>query len=175
MATTAKRSRTEITQGQKREICRYQEAHQTANLQEIASHFNSEWGTEIKRNTVGDILRQKNKWLQVPADSSNILRDRAPKFKKLEESLFLWFCQASSQNAVISEPILLEKAKYFGEHLNITEEEFKYSSGWLANFKKRYDISKRVIVGEAQGADLRGVMAGRVELQKELKDSSMEI
>lgn len=77
-----------------------------------------------------------------------------------------------SQNAIISDDILKNKAQYFGTQLGINE--FGYSSGWLCNFKKRYGISKHRIVGEAQGSDMKAVLAGRAELGKLLSEYEPE-
>jgi len=56
---------------------------------------------------------------------------------------------ARSQNVVISDAVLREKAKQFGSELDVTD--FQYSNGWLQRFKGRCGIASQVICGESAG------------------------
>ena len=64
-------------------------------------------------------------------------RKRAGKCQKGDDTLFLWFKQASSFNAPINCSILLQKANDFAEKLN---EDFKATDGWLTRWKERHSI-----------------------------------
>jgi hypothetical protein len=59
--------------------------------------------------------------------------------KDMESALYLWFTNARAQNIIITDDILREKAKRFGNELGITE--FGYSNGWFTRFKSRHSIS----------------------------------
>ena len=89
-------------------------------------------------------------------------------------SVWLWFTQALKQNAVISDDIIQQKARYFGGELGITEVEFSYSRGWLARFKSRFSISLHKLSGEAESADKNAVLMGRAELQKVLAEYHLD-
>ena len=72
-------------------------------------------------------------------------RIREAKYPELEKMLFIWQTMTK-----ISDMILIEKAKEFGDILGLTEGcSFDYSSGWLEKYKKRYKIKKYEIVGES--------------------------
>jgi len=58
--------------------------------------------------------------------------------------LQIWFMMARSQNVIINDAVLREKAKQFGSELDVTD--FQYSNGWLQRFKGRCGI--QVICGE---------------------------
>ena len=46
---------------------------------------------ELGKSTVGDILKDKHKWLDKPADSLDMMCYRQLKNQQLEYALFLWF------------------------------------------------------------------------------------
>ena len=66
-------------------------------------------------------------------------RHRSAMHKDMESALYLWFTNARAQNIIITDDILREKAKRFGNELGITE--FGYSNGWFTRFKSRHSIS----------------------------------
>ncbi|XP_030006278.1 tigger transposable element-derived protein 6-like [Sphaeramia orbicularis] len=112
----------------------------------------------MKRRTVGDILAQKEKWLE-STDDNPFRRNRQAKNKGMEKALFLWFSGARAQNLPVTDDILRAKGKELGEKLGVTD--FAYSSGWLTRFKKRFAISNRVISGESAGIDPEMIDEGR--------------
>ena len=54
-----------------------------------------------------------------------------------------------SKNIPVTGPMLQKKAKRANEELG--DATFKTSNGWLDRFKKRYNITSKVISGEAGG------------------------
>ncbi|KAF0147144.1 MAG: Uncharacterized protein FD143_3102 [Ignavibacteria bacterium] len=170
----AKRVRSDLTHGEKRSVCIYAQSNLKSTKQQIADHFSAYFNKRIARTTIGDILRERDRWIAIPEHAGDVKRDRAAKFGNLEQCLFQWFAQASSQNVPLSDDILTEKAKQFGAQLAISAEEFSYSSGWLSNFKKRFGIARYKLTGESNAVDLLSVNTGRVELQKVLAAYSPE-
>ena len=80
-------------------------------------------------------MKAKNKWLAISDKQVGIKQNRECKHVDLEKALFLWFSEMRAKNAVISDENLREKAHVFGEKLGVSEEDFRYSKGWLARFK----------------------------------------
>ena len=70
-----------------------------------------------------------------------------------------WFGQKRAQGALITDRLLVEKAKALAEKLLI--EKFKASDGWLAGFKQRHSIKLQRPHGESGAADLEGVDIAR--------------
>ena len=162
----AKRRRTQFSVSEKKEIIAYKTDHPKATQDEIAAHFAKEWGKQVGRSTVSDILRDKEKWSSTPKDSDTMLRQRTGKHENLEQALFLWFNDVRLKNAIVNDDMLIEKAKTFGGQLGV--QDFGYSKGWLQKFKKRHIISKHVAHGEADSADPVVVTQGRLQLQEDL-------
>ncbi|MCU0550073.1 MAG: DNA-binding domain-containing protein, partial [Leptolyngbya sp. Prado105] len=69
---------------------------------------------------------------------------------------------------MVTDHLLIEKAGYFGKRLKV--ENFSYTTGWLAGFKKRFNISMKALCGEAESADAVTIAVGRDDVQSILKD-----
>ena len=67
-------------------------------------------------------------------------------FSDVEDALFLWLKEARSKGAPVSGPLLKVKANKLAQDMGL---EFSCTDGWLNRFKKRKDVSFRVISGEA--------------------------
>ena len=75
--------------------------------------------------------------------------DRLSQLKNVDEATYKWYRKARSKNIPVTGPMLQEKAKRANEEL--VDATFKASNGWLDRFKKRYNITSKVISGEAGG------------------------
>jgi len=157
---------------QKRDVCAYKDRNPKATHEEIACHFNREYNTDISRRTVSDILSQKAKWSVEVGDSlgprSATKRLRHCKNAEMEKALYLWFTQMRGRHVVITDAILTEKERYFGNQMAV--ENFTYSSGWLTRFKARYSISMKAVCGESEGVDPVTVAVGRYEAAEQIRE-----
>ena len=107
---------------------------------------------ELGKSTFGDILKDKQKWLNKPSDSLDMMRYRQPKNQQLGDALFLRFSDMSSQHTAINDEMLIMKAKILSEQLNVTE--FCYSRRWIQRFKNKQGIKRKLYEGEAVSADM---------------------
>ena len=81
-------------------------------------------------------------------EDSNNTKKRTSYHEEIEKALWLWFCNIRSRNLAVSDEMLQEKGREFGQRLGVSEG-FSYSRGWLQGFKHRHKISLRTIQGEA--------------------------
>jgi hypothetical protein len=102
--------------------------------QQIADNFTIKWDLPIKR-TVGDILNKKEFHESDNEGSPSSKRHRSGLNADMEQCLYLWFANARSKNVPLTDEILKEKAKHFGDETGVTD---KYSNGWLQLFKTRH-------------------------------------
>ena len=151
---------------QKKEICIYHTNHSSKTQLEISSVFSAKFSETVSRRSVGDIIACKEKWMQNQGPNSKKLR--LGQHSNLDSALHLWFATARSQNAVITDALLREKAKHFGNELGITE--FQYSNGWLQRFKLRCGIGSKKICVESAGVDSHILDRGRVNVARVIKD-----
>lgn len=144
--------RVSLTVQENRLICEFSKKWPSKSQQGIADNFSHHWSKPIKRQTVGDILHNKRRWEEEMEGLSDTdltkKKSRSGKYSKLEKALFLWFTSARAKNITVTQDILREKAKQFGEQLGI-DPDFLYSFGWINRFKRRFGISNRKLFGES--------------------------
>ena len=80
------------------------------------------------------------------------------------------FCllQKREQDLILGGPMIMVKANEIAQAMGI--EDFKASSGWLANFKKRHGIRSFKLHGEASSADMAGVALAKEKLPSLIKE-----
>ena len=120
------------------------------------------YGVTIGRSTIADILKDTTKWTTLERNADSI-RQTKPMYQEMESALMLWFNDIRQRGGLISDELLREKARHFGERLGVTN--FAYSNGRLANFKQRNKIKSHNLQGESASVDRDVVNEGRAELQ----------
>ena len=96
--------------------------------------------------------------------AANLRRERSAKYPSIEQALALWIDQATDNNHTLSSHIVTAKAAKFAQQLDIPD--FKGSSGWLARFKKRYNVREYIRHGEANSAPLDDLPQHRKDIQE---------
>ena len=174
MPDMPKQRRIELSAGKKKEICLYKQQHSKATQNDIVAHFTKLWQITVGRSTVCDIIKHSEKWLKVEPKDENKTRECGSRFPELEEALFMWFTDVSVKGLPISDDMLIEKAKTFGEKLGVSDG-FLYSKGWLDNFKKRHGIKKHVLDGESDSADMDILLGGGSHFKRNLPSIAQRI
>jgi hypothetical protein len=151
--------RKSLTASQKKEICLTKQTSPFLTNQELANTFN------IGKSTVGDILKEKEKWLAIDDDSydANKKKRRNLLYDDIDQALAIWMEQALNAGLDLSGNILKEKAMTFAELLN--KNDFKASDGWLDGFKERHNIKEYVKHGEAGSAPILELPAYREQIR----------
>lgn len=119
-----------LTNIKKRELCEYKIANPFKTNEEIGKDFG------ISKSTVGDILREKERWLAVSANSNPIKRNRESEWPELESALATWIDHANRSNYTITGAIICQKAVDYAERLNINEFSASQESIKLSFSKK---------------------------------------
>jgi len=133
--------RNAISNEQKREICQYKKDNPLAKNQEVISHFEKRFNRNFCKSSISEILQNSSLYL-VNFNSRNDFRIKKAKYPELEDALYVWYCDKIYSGASVNDEILKEKAQYFGSKLyGRNGTDFKYSNGWLKNFKKRFNIN----------------------------------
>lgn len=83
-----------------------------------------------------------------------------------------WLIQMKQQNTLLTDALIRNKAKETARNLQIPEERFKASSGWVENFKHRHNIRKGVWLGQNKAIRAtRGI--GATHLRKGSNESAL--
>ena len=141
-----KHSRFALTLEQKQEIIR--DVEKGAKNVEICRKYN------LSSSTVSTVVKQKNKIFGQHKFGDGSKRMRKSTYADVEDALFLWLKDARTKSVPVSGPLLKEKANKFAKDMGVT---FNCSDGWLDRFKRRKDVTFRVISGEAHSAPQQSV------------------
>lgn len=155
-AVAVPRKKLELTLDQKREICNYynENSNQFVKIQQtkLILKFNKEFNVNISKSTMSDIIRDREKYTATEnLRPLGTIRLREPHHPMLEEALYLWCLNIVSQGVSVSDDMMIEQAKKFGETLAIGQ--FSYSHGWVAKYKKRHNLSSFKKQGESGSID----------------------
>jgi len=158
------RKRKALTAAQKNEICLKKMSNPLLKQKELAHEY------DVSEGMISDIIKAKERWLSVDLNShqAGLKRERKLPFITIEEALALWVENAIQAGLEISDGILKIKALEFAFLCN--EENFKRSTGWIDNFKKRHNLKQYSIHGEAASAPLQDLEIMRKNLREILKD-----
>ncbi|KAJ7134441.1 Tc5 transposase DNA-binding domain-containing protein [Mycena epipterygia] len=136
----------------RKDICLYHKENPNARQEDIARIYG------VERSTISKILKNKTKWLNVPANEDlRIAKHRPSKFPEIEEDMVKWLLECRDTNTVLSDSMIRNKAKEVARDLGIPEERFKASSGWIENFKHRHGVRAGVWTGD--GKNVRAARA----------------
>jgi len=107
-------------------------------------------GSLVAANHIQSILAKKDEILEHYSANKNAhcKRARLSQLKNVDEAMYEWYQKARSKNIPVTGPMLQEKAKRATEELG--DAAFKASNGWLDRFKKRYNITSKVIVAKQE-------------------------
>ncbi|KIK91886.1 hypothetical protein PAXRUDRAFT_74013, partial [Paxillus rubicundulus Ve08.2h10] len=161
----AKQRKQRLFNVDRKAICVYHQENPNARQEDIAARYG------VERSTISKILKHKTKWMNVPEDDDmRVAKHRPSKFPEVEEELVNWLVKMKQQNTLLTDALIRNKAKETARNLQIPDERFKASSGWVENFKHRHNIRKGVWLGAQKSLrSTRGV--GPTHLRKGSNES----
>ena len=109
------------------------------------------------KSTVSRILKDSHKHLNEDITNPNSKRHKSVKFPELEQAL-MEFILTYQHRTILSDAIIIDKAKLFAERLQIPESKLQFSSGWLYKFKEWNGIQLQKLHGEAGSSDQNGII-----------------
>lgn len=123
-------------------ICCYAKSHPEARQEDIAARYG------VERSTISKILKQKQKWMNVPeGEELKIIKHRPSKFPALEKRLLIILKQCTKDKVHLTDQLIRSKAREVAKDIGISDDKFKASSGWVENFKHRHNIRRGVLIG----------------------------
>ena len=143
-----KRKLVTLTLKRKIDLIGTAEMNPSKKRKEIAEGFG------IAPTTVTGILKDKEKYKQQYFSGQidvNKSRVRPARFNAVDDALLQWFTHARSSNIPVTGPAMKAKAEDISHQLGIYD--WSCSEGWLHRFKKRHNISYKVISGERGAVD----------------------
>src|ERR1700737_494409 len=158
MASKFTRTRVDLSTSDKRKICEVHKAHPGLKHEDLAQYMVDQHKFKlVDRTTISKILRSKEKWMNMDTcvREGNVRRARVGKWPQLEKALVLWFGQVKARRGVVTDDVIMQKAKELRDSFGIYDTKFKLSHGWLQNFKTQNGI--KVYYQHDESGDVDGV------------------
>jgi hypothetical protein len=150
------KSKITLSNSQKQEFCLFAETNKMTR-KEYVNWIEQKWGDKVNESTITRILQRKEEILNTEVSNPDVKRHKSLTAPQLELAL-REFILIHQNRAILSEAILIEKAKQIANGLGVEEGTLKYSAGWLHRFKKRNGIQEQKLQGEASSADLNAII-----------------
>ena len=125
------RKRVQLSDLDRKKICQLAHEHKLLSQDKLTALLQ----TQLNKPELAGILKDRTKWLALSDEAAGSkVRHRSAQWENLEKALMQWFGQLRSRNAVLTDKLLLEKAKALAALLDIAD--FKGSDRWLAKFQE---------------------------------------
>lgn len=164
--------RTTLSEIQKRELCIYARDNKRTRAQYV-NWIEEKWSVRVNESTITRILQTAEERLGSETINPNSKRHKSVTYPELELAL-KEFVLNYQHRTVLSDAILIEKAKMIAEGLDIPQEGLQFSSGWLHKFKDRNGIRQRKLEGEASSADEAAIANALPSLRERCSNYPLE-
>ena len=132
----------------KKEMLQYCACNPRVSVCGLCFLIEQDLGYSIRRQTLQQYINNKDKILLYDDKKAR------GRYVDLENALCLWITYARNENLILTNNILIEKAKRFSPKLGNIPNSFKYSNRWLERFKERFNIKKKILHSEAGDVNL---------------------
>ncbi|KAI0061485.1 CenpB-DNA-bind-domain-containing protein, partial [Artomyces pyxidatus] len=93
--------------------------------------------------------------LNVPENPEiRVAKHRPSKFPEIESELLKWLMDSLDSKILLTDSVIRAKAKEVSKNMQIPDDKFKASSGWVENFKQRHGIKRGVWHGEGRNVKM---------------------
>lgn len=110
---------------------------------------------DVGKTQIQSIIKDKetviNQWENGTDGKRKILHAKRSLFCDLNDRVYEWFCSARSKNIPISGKLIQEKALTIALEMN--NDDFMASNGWLQKFQARHNIKCTILSGESAEVD----------------------
>ena len=121
--------KTTLTEIQKWDFCKYARDNKKTQAQYV-DWIEEQWDLKVSESTITRILQTADKRLSSETINPNIKRHKSVSYPELESALKEFVLEYQHQT-ILSDAILVEKAKMIANGLGIPQDAFQISQGWL--------------------------------------------
>ncbi len=122
--------RTTLTKIQKQDLCIYACDNNKKTQAQYINWIEEQWGLRVDESTITHILQTSEKWLSLETINPNIKRHKPVSYLKFKFA-FKEFVLDYQHRTILSDVILIEKAKILANTLKISQDKLQFFSGWL--------------------------------------------
>ena len=149
MMTTQKRTLTSKTLAEKFQIIDFVRQNPSVKLKDVCIRF------DLKPSTLSTYLKNREEIISAFQSGDHELhkkRIRLSMFEDVDEALLIWFKQKRADNCSIDGESLRIKATHFAVAFAYGDST-EISPAWIERWKKRHQISSKVMSGESAAVD----------------------
>jgi hypothetical protein len=150
------KSKITLSDSQKHEFCLHVRNSNKMTRKEYVNWIEQKWGVRVDESTITRILQKSDDILNTEIANPEAKRHKSVTVPELELAL-KEFVLIYQDKAILSEAILIEKAKQLADGLGIPDGTLVFSAGWLQKFKERNGIRQQKLHGEASSANLTAI------------------
>jgi len=153
------KAQSRLTEGQKASVCDYHKKNPHVKYEDIGKWAKREFKLETTpdRSTIGRIIKNSSRYDSVQSQIAGQRKAPVIPFKPLEDAMVTWVLQMEHRKICLSDGLIQKQALRFAEMMDISEDRFKASNGWLQAFKKRHGFKQFRIHGESGDAQMIGI------------------
>lgn len=148
-------SKVTLSDTQKYEFCLFA-TNNKLTRKEYVRWIEGKWGVTVHESTITRIIQKSKEILSTEVTNPEAKRHKSVIVPELELAL-KEFVLIYQHKAILSDAILVEKAKKIATGLGVPEGTLVFSTGWLGKFKNRNGIHQIKLHGEASSADITAI------------------
>lgn len=149
------KSKIALTNGQKYEFCLYARGNKKT-WKEYIQWIKQKWGVMVSESTITRTLQTQEKRLENEVLTPEAKRNKPVIVPELELAL-KEFVLVYQHRTILSDALLVEKAKLLAKELGVPADTLTFSNGWLQKFKERNGIHREKLYGEGASADQNAI------------------
>ena len=117
--------RTTLTELQKWDFCIYARDNNKKTRAQYVNWIDEQWGLKVDESTITRILQTSEKWLSSEIINPNVKRHKPVSYPELELAL-KEFVLDYQHRTILSDVILIKKAKMIANRLEIPQDAFQF-------------------------------------------------
>ncbi|CAG8808151.1 14182_t:CDS:2, partial [Cetraspora pellucida] len=168
MSSSKRKEKTTLNNQQRKDIITYKEKNPNISHVDLVSWVKKNMGLDIHPSTIGHLIKNKDN----VEDNLSAKRQKTVQYPDLKNALLEWILQNQDQ-IILSDDIIIEKAKYYAQLLKISDCSLKFSHGWLFKFKKRHSLNQITKHGEDASVDDTVIAVAIPKLREILEPDTM--
>lgn len=150
------KSKVSLSDSQKYELCLYARDNKLTR-KEYINWIEQKWGLRVNESTITRIMQRSDEILNTEISNPKAKRHKPVTIPELELAL-KEFILIYQDKTILSDAIIIEKAKKLADGLGVPDGTLSFSHGWLQKFKDRNGIHQRKLHGEASSVDISVVV-----------------
>ncbi|CAG8758310.1 21278_t:CDS:2, partial [Racocetra persica] len=156
----SKETKTTLTNEQRKDIIKHKEKNPQISQADLDSWVKQTMGLTVHQTTISHLIKNKEEIRKNPIAK----RQRTVQHPILQ----------SQERIILSNEIIVKKAKSFAKSLNIPEDNHKFSHSWLYKFKQRHRLKRITKHGEDASVDEKVIRTAIPDLRETLKDYNLK-